>query len=65
MPFYAKNGNVAVVDLFNDPERRKRAELWYLTDYRVMSVTGGSIWLTPVRRIHLGGYSDRNISRNR
>jgi len=34
--------------LDNDRQRRSlRAQLWNLSDYRVTSVTGGSIWLMP------------------
>ena len=44
-PVFDDGREVAIADFVGDEKRR--AELWSLADYRVTSVTGGSIWLSP------------------
>ncbi len=39
----------SVADICPNPARQ---ELWVLKDYFVTSVSGGSIWLVPVREIN-------------
>ena len=41
IPTYHKNGMVSIPDRIDE----NRWQLWKLSDYRVISVSGGTIWL--------------------
>jgi hypothetical protein len=50
LPYYGNHGSVAIPETGRTEE--KRAQLWNLTDYRVVGVVGGSIWMLE-KPIHL------------